>query len=497
MLYNENTGRRLTLDELRSERDELVGEASELIDRAGDSDLEGDDAHRYRQIETRLDTLRAEGRSIEDRIEQAKRIAAEHPERLENGTGDSSQPDWHSPHRTTRTTDDRGSSLRDNAMRTLDRSTKDGQLPAHSAEKVEHLLKVGSQQDQSVTARWAVATGDPSYRSAFAKMLSDPDKGHLLWSREEHAAYQRVAHVQSEQRYGMADGTGSLGGYMLPIDLDPAILLTSAGSNNPLRRISRVVQTMTNSWQGVSSAGVTAEWVGEGVEVADATPTLGQPVVPVWKGDSFVPYSFEIGMDGLNFLQELQKLLIDAADQLQATAFTTGSGTGQPKGIITSLVAASPSVVVTGSGSEALVSADVYALQNQLPPRFQPDAQWTASLPIVNQLRQFETTNGSIKFPELRDVPPYLLGRALNENSNMDSVINPVATENNYSIVYGDFDEFLIVDRVGSSIEILPHLLGANRRPTLQRGALLWFRTGSDALVPNAFRLLNVPTTSP
>jgi hypothetical protein len=35
--------------------------------------------------------------------------------------------------------------------------------------------------------------------------------------------------------------------------------------------------------------------------------------------------------------------------------------------------------------------------------------------------------------------------------------------------------------------------LGApgNRRPTGQRGALLWFRTGSDVVVTNAFRLLN------
>jgi predicted ATPase with chaperone activity len=29
-----------------------------------------------------------------------------------------------------------------------------------------------------------------------------------------------------------------------------------------------------------------------------------------------------------------------------------------------------------------------------------------------------------------------------------------------------------------------------------QRGALLWFRTGSDVVVPNAFRLLSIPTTA-
>jgi predicted phage gp36 major capsid-like protein len=29
-----------------------------------------------------------------------------------------------------------------------------------------------------------------------------------------------------------------------------------------------------------------------------------------------------------------------------------------------------------------------------------------------------------------------------------------------------------------------------------QRGALLWFRTGSDVVIPNAFRLLSIPTTA-
>ena len=38
--------------------------------------------------------------------------------------------------------------------------------------------------------------------------------------------------------------------------------------------------------------------------------------------------------------------------------------------------------------------------------------------------------------------------------------------------------------------------MGANRRPTGQRGALLWFRTGSNVVVPQAFRLLNVATTA-
>jgi HK97 family phage major capsid protein len=89
-----------------------------------------------------------------------------------------------------------------------------------------------------------------------------------------------------------------------------------------------------------------------------------------------------------------------------------------------------------------------------------------------------------------------LLGRNMYENSNMDGTFDAAATANNYLLLYGDFQQFVIVDRIGSTIELVPHLFGANRRPTGQRGALLWFRTGSNVVVPQAFRLLSVATTA-
>ena len=65
----------------------------------------------------------------------------------------------------------------------------------------------------------------------------------------------------------------------------------------------------------------------------------------------------------------------------------------------------------------------------------------------------------------------------------MDGSIYAAATENNYVLCYGDCSNFVIVDRMGTTIEPIPNLVGTNRRPTGQRGALLWFRTGSDAVV--------------
>jgi HK97 family phage major capsid protein len=379
----------------------------------------------------------------------------------------------------------------DAAHRAIDGLEHSGKLPTGAAGRAEALLRSGTPQEQSVAARWAASTGDPAYTGAFLALLADPIRGHLLWTPQEADAYRKVAAVQSEMRaYGSL--TDNVGGYMVPLFLDPAIILSSAGTTNTMRKVSRVVQTTSESWQGVTSAGVTAEWIAENAQVAEATPILASVPIPVYKGDAFVPYSFEIGMDGVNFAQELQKVLVDAADTLQATAYTVGTGSGQPTGVIQALLGGASKINTTGS--EAIVSADPYALQNALPPRFSARARFMANIGILNGYAQFETSAGALKFPEIKD--GRLLNKPFDENSDMDGVIVPSATADNYVLLYGDFNEYVIVDRIGTTLEIIPNLFGAGYRPTGSRGALLWFRTGGNVSTINAFRLLDVPTTA-
>ncbi|POY04860.1 phage major capsid protein [Mycobacterium kansasii] len=382
---------------------------------------------------------------------------------------------------------------RDAALRTVERSQKDGLLAAGGAEVVERLVGSGPAPARSWAARWVTETGSEHYRNAFAKLVLDPARGHMQFTPAEGEAFRRVSELQAEHR--ALNLTDVSGGFLVPFELDPSVLLSSDGSNNPLMSISRVIQTVSDVWHGVTSEGVTAEWLPEADEAADASPTLAQPAIPSYKASVFVPFSVELEGDATTLMQELARLLRDGADQLLAEAFTTGSGTGTPTGIISALVGGGTSVV-TGTGSEALAAADIYKVQNALPPRFQARASWNANLAILNTIRQFETSNGALKFPELSANPPMLLGRNVYENSNMDGTIDAAVTEDNYPLLYGDFQQFAITLRTGSSLELIPHMFGANRRPTGQRGAWLWTRVGSDVLVDNAFRLLKVSTTA-
>jgi HK97 family phage major capsid protein len=460
--------------ELRSELKALDAEIMALHhDRSAPGGLRNFTPDEQKQY----DSLRAEREELADKVAKHEAIAtgANDPARTIPTEPPARRPGT-------------GNATRDAAMRTLDESVRSGHLPEHAAEKVDALVNDGDDFSRSIAARWTTAAGDPAYAGAFAKIASDPTRGHLLWTPEEQAAYRSVVEVRAAMSL-----TDANGGYMVPLTLDPAIMLTSDGSINPLRQISRVVQTATDQWKGITSAGATAEWKAEGIEAADGSPTVDDADIPVHFGDVYVPFSYEVGMDARNFLTELSKVMRDSADQLQATAFTTGSGNGQPKGFVTAL--AGTASEINSGGSEALAAADAYTLQNALPPRFQANARFVANIATINTFAQFETTNGALKFPEIAN--DRLLRKPLHELSNMDGSINAAATANNYLMAYGDFREgFVIVDRIGSQVEFVANILGENGRPTGQRGAFLWFRTGSDVVVPQALRLLDVPTTA-
>jgi len=377
------------------------------------------------------------------------------------------------------------------ALRHADDAHRSGRLSDAAREKVEQLVSSGSAEQRGTMAEWLAVAGAPSYRSAFGKLAADPTHGHLTWTGPEHDAYRAVAAWKSgyESRTALV-----LSGYVLPAALDPTLMLTSAGSSNPLRRLARVVNTATSSWRGITSSGATAEWKDEGVQAADGTPPAAEVEIPVFMSSCDAIYSYEVAQDAIDLEDQLGMAIRDAIDNLQATAFTTGGGTSDPQGIVTGL--AGTASEVNGQGSEAIASTDPTDLQNVLPARFSANAMWLSHIAIKNGYAFMETTNGALLFPELRREPSSLLGKPWFECSNMDGAINPAATANNYVLIYGDVRRgFVIVDHIASTVEFLPDF-GADGRPTGRRHLFVTSRHGSEVVVPQAMRLLDIPTAA-
>lgn len=327
-------------------------------------------------------------------------------------------------------------------------------------------------QDQAF-ARHILTVGSPTYKRAFGKSIL----GKPLTADEQRAM-------------SLAGGSG---GFAVPVTLDPTIIPTSNYTINPWRAISRVESITGNIWQGVTAGAVIASRDVEFEEVSDDSPSLTQPTATVTKAQAFIPFSLELEMDWGSFESEVARLIQDAKDVEESTAFATGAGTGvNPEGVLTGATG------TVAAGTAAFTVANAYALLEALPPRFRPNGTFVGNLVQYNRIRQLDTQGGaSLWVPNLTlgsaattasgQTNYTLLGRPAYESSVMASTL----TAGSKLMLFGDFRYFLIVDRIGMQVEVIPHLFGAtNQRPIGARGLLSYWRNTSKVLSAAAFKTL-------
>ena len=364
-------------------------------------------------------------------------------------------------------------------------SEQAGELRARALSAIEKMSGTNDNRRQTMTniieqadsgdgklARQLLASSSPDYMRAFAKLALN--RGHSL--------------TQAEQR--AMSLTDTAGGFLVPFQLDPAVIITSDGTFNEIRKIARKVIATGDVWNGVSSGAVSWSFDAESSEVSDDATTFAQPAISIYTARGFVPISHEALMDEQNVAQEVGRLLAFGKDDLEATQFATGSGSG-PQGIVTALVASSPSVVVAAVTNDAFVAEDVYGLDEALPARYRFRASWLAHRAIYNDIRQFDTSGGGALWERLaNDVPGNLLGKPAFEAEAMDGAI---ATANDYVLIFGDFDNYVIADRIGTTVQFIPHLFHTTtNRPSGSSGWYAFYRVGADSVNDGAFRLLRV-----
>lgn len=351
------------------------------------------------------------------------------------------------------------------------------QMPFADDKVREALTKHVERDDKAVDM--VMAATSPTYSEAFVKLIRSEGQMAALNSEEQHAV-QRAMTL-----------TDTAGGYLIPPQLDPSVILTANGSVNQVRQIARVVNITGDAWTGITSAGVTGSWDAEATQVSDDSPTLASPVIPVYKGTAYVQASHEISADAPTLANDIATMVAFEKDRMESVAFVTGSGSGEPTGIITALVASNPTVIVNSATTDTFALADVYALDSALPARYAANGSWLAHRATYNLMRRFDTAGGAALWGYLSDArKSELLGRPDYVAEAMDGSVT--ASSENYSLVFGDFSNFVVVDRLGTTLRYIPDTFGANGRPTGQSGWLAYWRTGSDSVNDGAFRLLDI-----
>lgn len=383
---------------------------------------------------------------------------------------------------------------RDGAMRTIERHVKDGDLTAKAADRVDGVLR-GGDAGLGLDAAYIEAAGSPHYATAFHKLLRYGDGAVLRMTGEEQTAVQKVNSAE-QLRTALTVGSGAGGGFAVPIGVDPTINLSSNGAINPIRALADVRTMSTRELRLVTSDGTTAQYQGESVEAVDNSPVLAQPVLIAQRCTSFTPFSFELDQDWTSVAAELTQLVADAKDVLEATKFLLGAGSGSSESVGGLTVGTSGALTttqrVTSGGAGAVAIADIYALRQAISStRFAATATWAMNPTRLDAVYRL-TPSGSTTEPQaMTDRAGPLLGRPTAEWSTMATAV----TTGSKWALYGDFKQgYVIGDRLGMTMEIVPHLFGGtNRYPTGQRGAYAIWRNDGRCKSVNALRYGETP----
>jgi HK97 family phage major capsid protein len=362
------------------------------------------------------------------------------------------------------------------ASNAIEAHDKRGLLPDHRGEAATQ-----SAQNPAI-ARHVLLHGHDEYYDAFRAYLDDPTGPGL----------QRAA--------GALSLANAQGGFLLPYFLDPTIVITTDGTTNPYRRLANVKQITTNAYHGVNSAGVQAAYLDEAASAGTAAyQGVGQVNVFVKKAAAWIYGSLEANED-TNFADQLPRLLQDGKDILEETNFAAGTGantdnTGTPNGIAHALGTAQ---VVHPATSGAITAGDVYNLEAALGARFRMSQSvgFVANISTINKIRNASPSGaGSSFWATLGDGTPSRLLNHVIEESPSITVTAGTGTGSsgtgNSLVVFGAWDNFLIVDRIGVSMLFEPLIKDpTSGAPKGQQGWFYYWRSGSEVTTANAFRVM-------
>ena len=381
-------------------------------------------------------------------------------------------------------TEERNQAWRDDAMR----ATEITSFPnadtdvEKSRDKIADLLDNHDSPGKEL-ARRIKATGSPVYKRAFDKILRG----------------QKDFLTPEEQRgTALAVGVDGTGGFAVPFAFDPTVIAIGVnnGAVNPYRRVCRVVPIVgTDTWNALTATAVVATRTTEAAAAIEQGPTFAQPQYIVKRVQAQITYSIEMGQDRPALSSEMAKLIQEAKDNEEETSFATGVGTTTASlgvGPVNGTAGAYTSL--TTAVSVTLGAVDFDAVEAALPVRLRFNAQWFLNRTSIRKAQSLETTGGKLfggsQYPAVGNPQQDSAGNTglrllmypVNESPSL-----PTATTAN--IVIGTLlnpDTYVIVDRVGMSIQLIPFIFGAGQ------GNLVTGQQAIYAMWRNDARPLNV-----
>lgn len=340
----------------------------------------------------------------------------------------------------------------------------DQRMPAAESERLDAILAeieaidadIGREQRIAALAAENISaeqlrdrhTVDPSKqadRDGNAALRAYLTGGINAMSAEQRQAMQ--ARVNSDIRAAMSTTTGSEGGFTTAPEYQRT-LETALKSYGAIFDAVTTLTTATGSQMLFPTSDPTAEVgeiVGQNAAVTTGETAFGQIALDVHKYSSKkIALPFELLQDSFIDIEAyINDLLAMRLARIQSVHMTTGTGTGQPRGLLT----ASTLGTTGATGQATSVTYDsLVDLEHSLDPayRSRPGVGYMMHDKSVAVIRKIKDTTGRPVFVPGYDVgtrggaPDTILGRPIIVNQDM-----PVMAAGAKSILFGDLKKYV------------------------------------------------------
>lgn len=332
---------------------------------------------------------------------------------------------------------------------------------------------------------WREVTVKTYVRDALTGMIVPEEKRVKFWVPEAtaHRDYAHAFEAYLRKRGGFAElgpndqktlseGIDSAGGFAVPPEFMTEVIRKMATAAT-VRPNARTMQTSRDiaKWVKVAytaddkyTSPVRMTWTGEQPASASVhrvtDPVLGLYSIPVHTAMASLPYTNDLLEDAAFDIFGLgSDLLAEAFALGENHVFWNGTGIAQPMGILAQVDDDGPASVKSGTAS-TLTADGLLNLAYALPSQYERNAKWYFNKPSTEAtIRKLKDKNDNYLWPAWPQMGGFAAApRELLDFPVVRDEFLPDVAANAYPIVFGDLNGYLIVDRVGLSLQRLSEI---------------------------------------
>ena len=322
-------------------------------------------------------------------------------------------------------------------------------------------------QIRNVVERKAHDQKRPEHLNAFWKLMKNGEK---LMTPEEWGVLRNT----------MSVGTAAQGGYTVPTEVATSVAdaLKAYGGMRAVAEVFRTAAGNDINFPTSDGTSETGELIGENTTATGADPSFGVVTIKTYKFSSkIVAVPFELLQDtSIDMEGFINKRLVTRLGRVTNTYFTTGTGTGQPNGVVTA--AASGKVGTTGQ-TTTVIFDDLVDLVHSVDPAYRAlgNCRFMLNDASLKVIRKLKDSQGRPIFLPGYDglagaMPDTILGYPVTVNQDVATM-----AANAKSILFGDFTFYKIRD----AMDIQMFRFDDSAYIKLgQIGFLAWMRSGGN-----------------